>query len=93
MKPTWDRAAKDLGLTDFTPESQQKAGRYLTQLRGVNPDGDLSDFNAFASSISKLSPEWAGLPNSTSGRTGYHGQANADMKELHQLYLQTLNGL
>ena len=93
MKPTWDRAAKDLGLTDFTPESQQKAGRYLTQGRGVNPDADLSDFNAFASSISKLSPEWAGLPNSTNGRTGYHGQANADMKELHQLYLQTLNGL
>ena len=93
MKPTWDRAAKDLGLTDFTPESQQKAGRYLTQLRGVNPDADLSDFNSFASSISKLSPEWAGLPNSTNGRTGYHGQANADMKELHQLYLQTLNGL
>ncbi len=93
MKPTWDRAAKDLGLTDFTPKSQQEAGRYLTQGRGVNPDGDLSDFNAFASSISKLSPEWAGLPNSTNGRSGYHGQANADMKELHQLYLQTLNGL
>ena len=93
MKPTWDRAAKDLGLTDFTPESQQKAGRYLTQGRGVNPDADLSDFNVFASSISKLSPEWAGLPNSTNGRTGYHGQANADMQELHKLYLQTLNGL
>ena len=93
MKPTWDASAKALGLTDFTPESQQKAGRYLTQRRGVNPDGDFRDFNAFASSISKLSPEWAGLPNSTSGRTGYHGQANADMKELHELYLQTLNGL
>ena len=93
MKPTWDHASQALGLTDFTPKSQQEAGRYLTQNRGVNPDADLSDFNTFASSISKLSPEWAGLPNSTSGRTGYHGQANADMKELHQLYLQTLNGL
>ena len=93
MKPTWDHTAKTLGLTDFTPKSQQEAGRYLTQNRGVNPDADLSDFNTFASNISKLSPEWAGLPNSTSGRTGYHGQANADMKELHKLYLQTLNGL
>jgi len=93
MKPTWDHASKTLGLTDFSPKSQQEAGRYLTQNRGVNPDADLSDFNTFASNISKLSPEWAGLPNSTSGRTGYHGQANADMKELHQLYLQTLNGL
>lgn len=93
MKPTWDHTSKVLGLTDFTPKSQQEAGRYLTQNRGVDPDADLSDFNTFASSISKLAPEWAGLPNSTSGRTGYHGQANADMKELHQLYLQTLNGL
>lgn len=93
MKPTWDHTSKSLGLTDFSPKSQQEAGRYLTQGRGVNPDADLSDFNTFASSISKLSPEWAGLPNSTNGRTGYHGQANADMKELHQLYLQTLNGL
>ena len=75
MKPTWDHASKTLGLTDFSPKSQQEAGRYLTQNRGVNPDADLSDFDTFASSISKLSPEWAGLPNSTSGRTGYHGQA------------------
>lgn len=91
MKPTWDESRNALGLTDFSPASQQKAGRYLTNRRGVNPDADLSDFGAFSSAISKLSPEWAGLPNSSKGRTGYWGQANADMSQLHQLYLQTLN--
>ena len=92
MKPTWDEARAALNLTDFSPKSQQEAGRFLTDRRGVNPDADLTDFGAFTGAISKLSPEWAGLPNTSNGRTGYHGQANADMKELHQLYLKTLNG-
>jgi hypothetical protein len=38
MKPTWDGAKQALGLPDFSPESQEKAGRYLTKGRGVNPD-------------------------------------------------------
>ena len=92
MKPTWDEASSALGLSDFSPQSQQKAGRFLTDRRGVNPDADLTDFNNFSAAISKLSPEWAGLPNSGNGRSGYHGQANASMTELHKLYLQTLNG-
>ena len=91
MKPTWDESRNALGLTDFSPASQQKAGRFLTNRRGVNPDADLTDFGAFSSAITKLSPEWAGLPSSTKGRKGYWGQANADMNQLHQLYLQTLN--
>ena len=93
MKPTWDEAKAALNLPDFSPASQQKAGRFLTERRGVNPDADLSDYNTFVSSISKLSPEWAGLPNTANGRSGYHGQANADMKELHELYLSTLQSL
>ena len=90
MKPTWDEAAAALGLTDFSRESQEKAGRFLTQRRGVKTDTVFTTFEEFSDAISKLSPEWAGLPNSTNGRSGYHGQANADMNELWQLYQQNL---
>jgi len=91
MKPTWDEAKSALGLTDFSRESQEKAGRFLTQRRGVNPDTRFNNFEEFSAGISKLSPEWAGLPNSQSGRTGYHGQANADMQQLWAQYQSYFN--
>jgi lysozyme len=91
MKPTWDEAKSALGLTDFSRESQEKAGRFLTQRRGVNPDTRFNNFEDFSAAISKLSPEWAGLPNSQSGRTGYHGQANADMQQLWTQYQNYFN--
>jgi len=86
MKPTWDEASTALGLTDFSRESQQKAGRYLTERRGVNPDQRFTTFDEFSGAISKLSPEWAGLPNTTTGRTGFHGQANTSMQEAWSMY-------
>ena len=86
MMPTWKEAKSALGLTDFSPESQEKAGRFLTQRRGVNPDTRFNSFEEFSAGISKLSPEWAGLPNSQKGRTGYHGQANASMQDLWTQY-------
>jgi len=91
MKPTWDEAKSALGLTDFSRESQEKAGRFLTQRRGVNPDTRFNSFEEFSAGISKLSPEWAGLPNSQSGRSGYHGQANADMQQLWTQYQSYFN--
>ena len=91
MKPTWDEAKAALGLTDFSKESQEKAGRFLTQRRGVDPDTRFNNFEEFSGAISKLSPEWAGLPNSQSGRTGYHGQANADMQQLWTQYQSYFN--
>jgi lysozyme len=91
MKPTWDEAKSALGLTDFSRESQEKAGRFLTQRRGVNPDTRFNSFEDFSAGISKLSPEWAGLPNSQSGKTGYHGQANTDMQQLWTQYQNYFN--
>ena len=91
MKPTWDEAKSALGLTDFSRESQEKAGRFLAQRRGVNPDARLNSFEEFSAAISKLSPEWAGLPNSQKGRTGYHGQANASMQDLWTQYQNYYN--
>ena len=91
MKPTWDEAKSALGLTDFSRESQEKAGRFLTQRRGVNPDAKFNSYEDFSAAISKLSPEWAGLPNSQKGRTGYHGQANASMQDLWTQYQNYYN--
>ena len=91
MMPTWKEAKSALGLTDFSPESQEKAGRFLTERRGVNPDTRFNTFEEFSAGISKLSPEWAGLPNSQKGRTGYHGQANADMNQLWTQYQNYFN--
>jgi len=91
MMPTWKEAKSALGLTDFSPESQEKAGRFLTERRGVNPDTRFNTFEEFSAGISKLSPEWAGLPNSQKGRTGYYGQANADMNQLWTQYQNYFN--
>ena len=91
MKPTWDEAKSALGLTDFSSASQEKAGRFLTNRRGVNPDQRFTTYEGFSSAISKLSPEWAGLPNSQKGRTGYHGQANASMQDLWTQYQNYFN--
>lgn len=91
MKPTWDEARAALNLPDFSRESQEKAGRFLTERRGVNPDAKFNTFEEFSSAISKLSPEWAGLPNSQSGRSGYHGQANSSMQDLWSQYQAYFN--
>jgi muramidase (phage lysozyme) len=71
MKPTWDGAKKALGLTDFSRESQEKAGRYLTSNRGVNPDQLITSKDEFRSVMDKLAPEWASLPYSGTSPSGY----------------------
>ena len=91
MKPTWDEVKAELNLPDFSRESQEKGGRFLTQRRGVNPDARFNTYEEFTSAISKLSPEWAGLPNTSNGRTGYHGQANASMQDLWTQYQSYFN--
>ena len=47
LTPTWNEARDALGLKDFSPESQEKAGRFLTQRRGVDPDKVYTNFNDF----------------------------------------------
>jgi muramidase (phage lysozyme) len=91
MPKTWDTVIQpNLNLPDFSKESQEKAGRYLVQNRGVNPDTRFNTFEEFSAGISKLSPEWAGLPNSAQGTGGYWGQAKTDMQTLYNQYQQYL---
>jgi muramidase (phage lysozyme) len=96
MKPTWDGAKNALGLTDFTPASQEKAGRYLTKGRGVNPDQIIQTKEEFRGVMDKLAPEWAGLPYSGVSPGGYgrgssyHGQGGKDLDTLWSVYQQNL---
>jgi lysozyme len=58
---TWSEAAAALGLTDFSPASQDLAAVWLTQRRGALADvinGNL------VSAIQKCNKEWASLPGS-----------------------------
>lgn len=61
MPATWSDAASELGLTDFSPSSQDLAAVWLTKRRGALADvinGDL------VSAIQKCNKEWASLPGS-----------------------------
>ena len=94
LTPTWNEARDALGLKDFSPESQEKAGRFLTQRRGVDPDKVYTNFNDFKDAIDKLAPEWASLPYSKTSPKGfgngssYYGQGGIDINEAWRIYNQ-----
>ncbi len=65
IRPTWLACKKALGLTDFSPESQDKAAAYLIKGRHALDDviaGQVGD------AIGKCSPEWASLPGANYGQ-------------------------
>jgi len=92
LSTTWDGAKKALGLQDFSPSSQEKAGRYLTQNRGVNPDQLFTTREEFKAAMDKLAPEWASLPYSGTSPQGYgqgssyYGQGGKSLDELWEVY-------
>ena len=94
LTPTWNEARDALGLKDFSPESQEKAGRFLTQRRGVDPDKVYTNFNDFKDAIDKLAPEWASMPYSKTSPQGfgngssYYGQGGIDINEAWRIYNQ-----
>ena len=95
MPKTWDTVVQPaLNLPDFSVESQEKAGRYLTQNRGVDPDKVITNFDDFKSAIDKLAPEWASLPYSKPSPTGYgngssyYGQGGISLQEAWKIYNQ-----
>ena len=65
IKPTWAACARALGLSDFTPASQDAAALYLIKQRGA-----LDDVQAgrVADAIGKCRREWASLPGAGYGQ-------------------------
>lgn len=65
IRPTWLAAKDALGLTDFGPESQDRAALYLIEKRGALNDvqeGRVSD------AVAKVRREWASLPGAGWGQ-------------------------
>ena len=92
LSTTWDRAKNALGLKDFSPTSQEAAGRYLTQQRGVDPDKVITDFQTFKNTLDKLAPEWASMPYQGVSPEGYgrgssyYGQGGLSAEEAWKIY-------
>lgn len=67
INKTWRGVARDLGLKDFSPESQDKAAIELIRRRGALGDVKRGDF---AEAARKLGSEWQGLPTGASPNQG-----------------------
>lgn len=65
IKPTWLACKSALGLTNFSPESQDRAALYLIKKRGALEDVEAGDI---AVAIHKCRAEWASLPGGDSGQ-------------------------
>ena len=85
LSTTWDGAKNALGLTDFSPQSQEKAGRYLAQQRGINPDAVYNTKAELGQALDKIAPEWASMPTLATG-TSYYGQGGLSLDEAWRIY-------
>lgn len=79
LSRTWEECARALGLTDFSPRSQDLAAVYLIRRRGALPDAMAGRLEA---AIAKCAPEWASLPGSP------YGQPTRSLDQARQTYLE-----
>lgn len=82
LNSTWERVAKDLNLSDFSPQSQDLAAIELIKRRGAL--GDVLDGN-LAGATEKLAKEWASLPTK-SGKGAYSGQRAKSLESLRKVF-------
>ncbi len=85
LSTTYNPAAKKLGITDFTPASQEKVGKYLAQQRGLRADTVFTDKASFLKELDKIAPEWASMPTVATG-TSYYGQGGLTPDEAWRIY-------
>ena len=88
MKPTWDRAQAALNLPDFSRDSQEKAGQWLAQQRGLDFNTRITDFDTFKTEITKIAPEWASMPSAAKGGKSHYGQGAISFDEAWRIYNQ-----
>jgi muramidase (phage lysozyme) len=66
---TWDEVRRTLGLTDFSPESQDRAAVQLIKWRGGYDDVErINSMNSFDDAVYAVRYEWASLPHSPYGQ-------------------------
>jgi muramidase (phage lysozyme) len=85
LSTTYNPAAKALGITDFSRESQERVGKYLAQKRGLDVDKVHTTKESFLKALDKISPEWASMPTIQTG-TSYHGQGGLTPDEAWKVY-------
>ena len=96
LSTTFNPIQKKLGLPDFSPASQEKAGRYLTQQAGVDPDKIITSKDEMRGVLDKIAPTWASMPYSGVSPKGfgkgssYYGQGGYDLDTLWTKYQQNL---
>jgi len=85
LSTTWEGVKKELGLPDFSPQSQDIGALHLLKRRGaLDPllKGDIT------TAIYKSAPEWASLPTAKGG--SYYGQPSKSLKALQDYYQKQL---
>lgn len=65
LSTTWDSVSASVGVTDFSPKSQNICGWQLAKNRGVTPDDIVADV---ISALKEANQEWASLPGSPYGQ-------------------------
>lgn len=69
LSKTWDGLAPDLGLSDFTPPSQEKAAVEIIRRAGAYTNVSKSSvYENFTAALRKLNGIWASLPGSPYGQ-------------------------
>jgi muramidase (phage lysozyme) len=87
LRSTWDQQAKKLGLTDFSPQSQDIAAWDLAKTSygartGRDLERDLQDPSMLGQIGQSLSPVWTSLPGGIEAGTNVNKFANAFQKAL-----------
>ena len=85
MPDTWKGAKAALNLPDFGPESQEKAGEYLAQQRGVQTSKPFTTVSELRDAVDLLSPEWASFPTKATGRSYYDGDGINNAKSFDSI--------
>lgn len=86
MPFTWAMVSRNLGLSDFQPQSQDQAALFLIERRGglhLVDRGELTPELA-----ARLSPEWASFP--TLAGTSYYGQPVRRYEDLRRFFENNL---
>ncbi len=86
LPQTWSSAARDLGLPDFGPASQDQAALHLVRKRGALESFDREGLSTAV--LARLAPEWASLPAEGGGSA--YGQPVRSTTELQAFFRREL---
>jgi muramidase (phage lysozyme) len=85
LSSTWDGLAGPMGLTDFTPPSQDKAViELIRRLGAYNSVANSANYDSFVRAVNKLNRTWASLPGSP------YGQPTHPMSDIWRFYKRAL---